>query len=749
MESTGCAIIGYPRIGRNRELKRALESYWSGGSDEAELAAAAAALRERHWRDQAEAGLDWVCAGDFSLYDSMLDLCVMLDLVPERFRRLSGLERYFAMARGTEDAPAMRMRKWFNTNYHYIVPELPESSVMTRLRPDASRLRAELSECARLGLRPKLGMIGPLTFLRLAEGPRGTDPLSHLPAVMEAYGEVIASIAEAAPQALIQMEEPILVADPDETLLAALEATYGGLCAALPKANIAVATYFEHASEALPILARLPLKAIALDFVHGRKNLDALETLSEWNCGTLLAGVVNGRGVWANDRDASLGLLGRINEALRGKGALAVSSSCSLLHVPYAVADEEELPETLKRKLAFAREKLVEVVGIAQAFESAGRPLSFPGPRDLADAGRDASYVAPKLPRRKPEAKERAVLQRERLRLPILPTTTIGSFPQTQELRGLRAAARRGDIDEASYRAGLERLTQEYVRFQEGIGLDVLVHGEFERTDMVEYFGERMEGFAFTAKGWVQSYGSRCVKPPVIHGDVGRSRPMTVESIRFAQSLTDKPLKAMLTGPITILTWSFVREDISRETVCMQIADALRKEILDLEEAGQAIIQVDEAAFKEAYPIRKADRARFEAYAVDAFRLATGGVRPDTQIHSHMCYSDFSDIMGAIEALDADVLSIEAARSGDDILGAFARTGYDRALGPGVYDIHSPRVPSRDEMLEGIRRRVRAIGAERLWINPDCGLKTRGWPETEAALRNMVDAARAAREEAS
>ena len=746
-----CAIIGYPRIGRGRELKQALESYWAGKTDAAALASCAEVLRARHWREQADAGLTWVCVGDFSYYDGMLDTCAMLGLVPERFRALSGLDRYFAMARGNDKAPAMRMRKWFNTNYHYIVPELPSSMDAALVEPDFSKLEGELSECTAFGYTPKLSLIGPITFLRLAEAPQGVDPLAFLPAIMENYGRVIARITELTPGALVQMEEPILACDPDAKTLAAFESAYRGLCASQPRADLMLATYFEQVSEALPIIARLPLKAVALDFVYGEDNLAALEKLDGWNCGKLFAGVVNGRNVWANDRASSLSLLDRIREALKGRGEIVVSSSCSLLHAPYSAADETSLPESLKRRLSFAQEKLTELRALADAFAPGERPAQPAGATTLAKSARvgaeEADAVAPSVPRRQPAAGERAKLQRERLHLPLLPTTTIGSFPQTKELRELRSQAKRGSIDQKTYQTRLERLTTECVRFQEEAGLDVLVHGEFERNDMVEYFGENLDGFAFTKNGWVQSYGSRCVKPPIIFGDVSRPRPITVDAIRFAQSQTKKPLKGMLTGPVTIMTWSFVREDIPRAAVCAQIARALRQEIVDLDAAGLAIIQVDEAAFKEAYPLRKAKRAAFEAYAIDAFRLATGGVRPDTQIHSHMCYSDFSDIMEAIEALDADVLSIEAARGGEDILESFARSGYDRAVGPGVYDIHSPRVPSREEFEEAIRKRIKTIGAQRLWINPDCGLKTRDWREVKPALKRMVEAAVAVRTE--
>jgi len=744
-DKTSCAIIGYPRIGQGRELKQELESYWASKTDAAALASCAAVLRARHWREQAEAGLAWVCVNDFSYYDGMLDTCAMLGIVPERFRALSGLDRYFAMARGNDKASAMRMRKWFNTNYHYIVPELPSSIDESLIAPDFSKLEGELSECTAFGYAPKVSLIGPLTFLRLAEAPQGVDPFSFLHAIMENYGRAIARIAELAPGALVQMEEPILACDPDAETLAAFESAYQSLCASYPYANLMISTYFEHVSEALPIIAHLPFKAVSLDFVHGAGNLAALEKLHGWNCEKLFAGVVNGRNVWANDRAASLALLDRIREALKGKGEIVVSSSCSLLHTPYSAADETLLPASLKRRLSFAKEKLAELRALADAFASGERVAQLAGTTIQAKLARssaeEADAAAPKVPRRQPAAGERAKLQKARLPLPLLPTTTIGSFPQTKELRELRSQAKRGIVDHETYKAGLERLTAECVRFQEEAGLDVLVHGEFERNDMVEYFGENLDGFAFTKNGWVQSYGSRCVKPPIIFGDVSRPRPITVDAIRFAQGKTKKPLKGMLTGPVTIMTWSFVREDIPRSAVCEQIARALRAEIVDLEAAGLAIIQVDEAAFKEAYPLRKAKRGAFEAYAIDGFRLATGGVRPDTQIHSHMCYSDFSDIMEAIEALDADVLSIEAARGGEDILEFFVRYGYARAVGPGVYDIHSPRVPSREEFESAIRKRVQAIGAERLWINPDCGLKTRSWQEAGPALRRMVEAA--------
>jgi 5-methyltetrahydropteroyltriglutamate--homocysteine methyltransferase len=740
----GRFVIGYPRIGRKRELKQALESFWSGEGGTERLASCAVELRARHWREQAEAGLDRVCVNDFSYYDGMLDTCIMLGLVPERFRHLSGLDRYFAMARGADGAPAMRMRKWFNTNYHYIVPEIGSSAFASRLEPDTSKLRSELAECLGLGYTPKLSLIGPLTFLRLSESESGVDPLNYLPELSEGYKNIIKTAVETAPGVLIQFEEPVLAADPDQSLTAALESWYRSILAAFPNADIALATYFEHVSESLPILASLPLKALALDFVHGKKNLAALESLREWKCGTLFAGVVNGRGVWANDIDASVDLIRRLQDALKGRGDVAVSSSCSLLHVPYSAADETELPEQLRKRLAFASEKLAEIGKIAEALEAGVRSGTGTARPDRVE--KSDEYVKPRLPRRSPEASVREARQRERLRLPPLPTTTIGSFPQTKELRELRASFKRGSIDRTAYEESIRRLIADCVRLQEELGLDVLVHGEFERTDMVEYFGENLDGFAFTKSCWVQSYGSRCVKPPIIYADVVRRRPITVDTIKFAQGLTEKPLKAMLTGPVTILAWSFVREDIRASEVCMQIARRSGRRYSTSKPQGWRSFRSMKPHSRRPIPCGNR-QASFRGYAVDAFRFATGGVRAETQIHSHMCYSDFTDIMEAIEALDADVLSIESARGGTGILKAFSRSGYSRMLGPGVYDIHSPRVPSRDEILDAIRERIRAIGAEKLWVNPDCGLKTRGLVETEAALRNMVDAARDARKE--
>ncbi|MDR1127201.1 MAG: 5-methyltetrahydropteroyltriglutamate--homocysteine S-methyltransferase [Treponema sp.] len=734
MISLKSLIGGFPRIGENRELKKALEQYWNGKIDQAALKTVAAKLRSQHWRLQTEAGLDMVCVNDFSFYDQMLDTAVLVGAIPPRFRSFTDpLERYFAMARGTEGVPPLSMKKWFNTNYHYFVPELETDQTW---QPDFRKPLEELAEARSFGFNAKISLIGPLTFLRLSRLAGGGDPLSLLPSLLSVYARLVSALVAADANVLIQMDEPILVCDPDAALLEACETTYRALCS-VGEQRILVSTYFEHAAEALPVLAELPLWGIGLDFIYGEENLEALEQLVSsrtggWADMRLIAGVVDGRNVWAGDRPAATALLARL-DALVGRERVVVASSCSLLHLPYRARTETGLPPQLSSRLAFACEKLEEVSSLGERTETTAKdsiPPTVPTSRG------DLSLP----PLRVPSAAERKVIQREFLKIPLLPTTTIGSFPQTQEVRSLRSKLRSGKMTAQEYEARIKEEIQTCIRFQEEAGLDVLVHGEFERNDMVEFFGEKLDGFAFTANGWVQSYGSRCVKPPIIYGTVSRPEPMTVDLISFAQSLTQKPVKGMLTGPVTILNWSFVRRDIPRSQVCLEIAEALKAEILDLEAAGIGIIQVDEAAFKEGYPLRKEKRAAYEQMAVACFRTAAGSVKPRTQIHSHMCYSEFSDIMETVNALDVDVLSVETTRDGDRLLATFQQGGFDRDLGPGIYDIHSPAIPSVEELIAAIQSRIRAVGVDRLWVNPDCGLKTRSWAEAGPSIRNITAA---------
>ena len=759
---TAATNLGYPRIGPRRQLKRALEEHWAGETTGAALVHAARRIEEGALREQRGAGLDIVPAGDFSLYDHVLDATCLVGAVPARFGGPEhgpvDLATYFAMARGST-VPAMEMTKWFDTNYHYIVPEWTAGQ---RFRPAWDRPFEALGSARRAGVASvRVILLGPVSLLLLGKAKSdGLAPLRDLlPGILEVYREVVRRLAAGGAD-WVQFDEPCLVADRTESELAAVRRAYEVLARERGAARLSVATYFGHVGTALPTLLALPVDALALDFVDGAEgNLAALERAGAWPADkVLVAGAVNGRNVWISPLRDRLTLLRRLAE-VAAPGRLQVGPSCSLLHVPLDAAAEEHLDAEVRPWLAFARQKLDEVCVLARALEKGvGAAAEALQANDEALAHRrEASRLrggevaarlealgAAEFDRPAPYAKRRA-LQARHLPLPPLPTTTIGSFPQTAEVRRLRGRWRRGELGDGPYRTALEAETRRTIALQEELGLDVLVHGEFERTDMVEYFGERLEGFLFTEHGWVQSYGSRCVKPPILYGTVRRPAPMTVDWSRFAQSCTDRPVKGMLTGPVTILQWSFVREDQPRARSCWEIALAIRDEVADLERAGIAIVQVDEPALREGLPLRRAGWPGYLEWATGAFRLATGGARPETQIHTHMCYGEFGDIIDAIAALDADVLSIENARSGAELLAVFRDHGYAAGIGPGVYDIHSPRVPPVEEMADLLRAAAAVLPADRLWVNPDCGLKTRAWPETLAALRNMVEAARRVR----
>ncbi len=750
------SVTGFPRIGEKRELKFALENYWSGGSDFAAVETVAAGLRRRHWKIQADAGIDLIPCNDFSLYDNMLDTCVMLGAVPARFRDIEDpVRRYFAMARGDRDRTAMEMTKWFNTNYHYIVPEFAADDTFN---PDTSKIEAEYREAKAAGITPKINLIGPLTFLSLGKSVDSRfDRFLRFDALLDTYAAVLARLGTLDETVTVQIDEPVLVTDPDTKLLSLLRLAYDRLANAAENLTLHVATYFEHACEAVNVLVHTPVDGIALDFVHGPKNIEALDALAK-SGKTLIAGVIDGRNVWRANPDAVRETLSVISQIVERENII-VSTSCSLLHVPYTLAPETALEPDVRSWLSFACEKLDELNLAAKRFfglpleasEAAllEESLSAAGSRENASAVHDPAVrervrngagVSRELPYEK-----RIVLQHEALAYPVLPTTTIGSFPQTPELRKLRRDFKKGEIDTQTYETGIEAYIDDCVAFQEAIGLDILVHGEPERNDMVEYFGEQLKGFAFTAFGWVQSYGSRCVKPPLIYGDVSRPEPMTVGWTVYAQSRTEKIMKGMLTGPVTILNWSFVRDDLSRAEVSRQIAHAIADEVDDLQNAGIRIVQVDEAAFKEGYPLRRENVGDYEAWAVESFRLSVARAKPETQIHTHMCYSQFNDIIHTIEAMDADVISIETARSGNELLRIFREVGYRQEVGPGVYDIHSPRVPSVEEMVAQIEALLEVLPKEQLWINPDCGLKTRKWEEVRPSLANMVEAVRRVR----
>ncbi len=750
--------LGFPRIGARRELKRALESHWRGESDAAQLQATAAQLRARHWKLQREAGVDVPPSNDFSLYDHVLDTAFLFDAIPARYRALAAhdpLAAYFAMARGLQqpgiDLHALEMTKWFDTNYHYLVPELQAGQGFA-LRGD--KPLAEYREAKALGIQTRPVLLGPVSFLLLSKTVDGSDPLALLDALLPVYAQLLEALkAEGAHW--VQLDEPVLVQDLDDAARAAFQQAYTRL-ADTPHPDILLVTYFGALDDNLALAASLPVQGLHVDLVRAPEQLDAV--LRALPAGRVLSlGLVDGRNIWRNPLDNAL-ILARYASGHRGDDPLWLAPSCSLLHCPVDLALEKKLDPELRSWLAFSRQKLDELKLLADALDGhTGAEAALAPARDAADArrrsprvhnaavkARVAALTAADATRATPHAR-RLPLQAATLRLPPFPTTTIGSFPQTLEVREARARNKAGKLADADYEAFLERQTEQCVRVQEQIGLDVLVHGEFERNDMVEYFGEQLDGFAFTGNGWVQSYGSRCVKPPVIYGDVSRPAPMTVRWSRYAQSLTDRPMKGMLTGPVTVLQWSFVRDDQERAQTCRQIALALRDEVADLEAAGIAAIQIDEPALREGLPLRQAQRRQYLDWAVEAFRIAASGVADATQIHTHMCYAQFNDIIDSVAALDADVISIETSRSRMELLDAFARFDYPNQVGPGVYDIHSPRVPDCAEMVELLRRAAEVLPAEKLWVNPDCGLKTRGWAETHAALEAMVAAAKVLR----
>jgi 5-methyltetrahydropteroyltriglutamate--homocysteine methyltransferase len=748
-------VVGFPRIGERRELKKALEKFWSNEIGPDSLSETAKELRQRHWLSQQGAGIDFISSNDFSLYDNMLDTAVMLNAIPDRFTCVEeGLKRYFAMARGAEEAVAMEMTKWFNTNYHYIVPEL-SGDMDFSLNPE--KVTGEYREAKELGIRTKINLIGPITFLSLSRRTDGKgDALDLLPAILPCYVSLLNRLAQLDDGVLVQFDEPSLVKDPDPRTLDLLRASYTTLCGTGSNLRLVVMTYFDHACEAVKALRGVPLYGMGLDFVHGPENMEALPDLDGKK---LIAGVVDGRNIWRNDYGKTLTLLRAIEQAV-GREDIILSTGCSLLHVPYSLEHEQDMDPELRSWMSFADEKLRELAEISAIFDG-GKTGSGDAAAHGAAFERNRAVIESR--RLSPRARNEEVRKRMRhnvrkkregsfplrneaqkrlIGLPVLPTTTIGSFPQTEEIRKLRRDYRRGEISVEQYEAEIKRFIDSCIEIQEEIGLDVLVHGEPERNDMVEYFGEQLSGFLFTKNGWVQSYGSRCVKPPVIYGDVSRPRPMTVDIISYARSRTARPVKGILTGPVTILNWSFVRDDEERAFVCEQIALALSDEVRDLQAAGVGIVQVDEAAFKEGYPLRRARIKEYEEWAVRCFQLAVSTAAIETQVHTHMCYSDFDDIIHTIEEMDADIIAIETARSGDTLLKTFSERGYRNEIGPGVYDIHSPRVPSVEELERAIRQRMEALPpVTRLWINPDCGLKTRDWPEVKKSLKNMVKAA--------
>ncbi len=739
-------VLGLPRVGPKRELKRATESYWAGKIDADQLHAVARDLRHAQLTESRAAGLDSIPVGTFSYYDQMLDTAVLLGALPPRVAGIADpLERYFAAARGTDTVEPLEMTKWFDTNYHYLVPEIGPDTAFS-LHPE--KLLEELREALELGVPARPVVIGPITFLKLAKAGGGS-PLARLIELLPLYRELLRRLAVAGAE-WVQIDEPVLVTDLTAEEIGLVQVTYDELADATDRPAILVATYFGQTGAALAALASTGVEGVALDFTSGA-DVAAVAALPALAGKLIAAGVVDGRNVWRTDLDRALATLGTL---LGSAAHVAVSSSCSLLHVPYTLAAETRLDERLRSWLAFGAEKVAEVrllaTGLSEGTEAIEADLaaaraalasrrSDPRLNDarvrarLAELGPDAVRRAP--------AEQRRELQRDRLRLPALPTTTIGSYPQTASIRLARAALRTGEIDQAEYVRRMRAEIADVIALQEELGLDVLVHGEPERNDMVQYFAEQLDGFAATEHGWVQSYGTRCVRPPILFGDVARREPMTVEWIGYAQSLTDKPVKGMLTGPVTILAWSFVRDDQPLGESARQVALAIRDETVDLESAGVRIIQVDEPALRELLPLRAADQSEYLEWSVRSFRLATSGVSDATQIHTHLCYSEFGEVIDAIAGLDADVTSIEAARSRMEVLDDLNAAGFDLGVGPGVYDIHSPRVPGVEEITASLRAALKAVPAERLWVNPDCGLKTRRRVEVEASLRNMVAAA--------
>lgn len=749
-------ILGFPSIGKGRELKRALEAFWRGETDVSSLHAVREALEARHWAIQQTAGLDMVVCGDFSFYDRMLDATLMLGALPARFAPCAEdtpAARYFALARGHvgRNIPPLEMTKWFDTNYHYLTPELEADTPWT---PGAHPVLEAVRRASAQGFRPKAALIGPFTWLALAKARQGTDPWPLLERVLPAYTALLAQLAPLCP--LIQVEEPVLCTEllPDRAAALFTEA-YAHLNAAAP-GKIMLTTYFGPLTRHLPLALGSGCAALHLDLTRGPGQLEpVLAGLPEGMA--LSLGLVDGRNIWKTDYARARAPLERAVSAL-GPERVLLGSSCSLLHCPVDAADETDLPPQVRDRLAFAVQKCAELADLKAVALGSGADLLAANaavlqkarahPEAVVPAVRKrAAAVTPDMLRRTAPAAARRAAQDAWLKLPLLPATTIGSFPQTASIRQTRRAWKNGDLSREAYEAAIRAEITYCVQRQEALGLDVLVHGEAERNDMVEYFGQQLGGFCFTRNGWVQSYGSRCVKPPVIYGDVYRKAPMTVGWSVYAQSLTSKPMKGMLTGPVTILCWSFVRDDLPREQVCRQIALALRDETADLEAAGIRIIQIDEAALHEGMPGSSAEAAAYLQWAVDAFLLTSAVAAPGTQIHSHMCYSEFNAILPAIARMDADVISIESSRSGMELLDAFARYDYRNQVGPGVYDIHSPRVPDTEEIAGLLRRALRHIPKERLWVNPDCGLKTRHWEEAWPALQHMVAAARQVRAE--
>ena len=748
------ASIGYPRIGPKRELKVALENFWKSDISEAELQTVAKDLRRKNWQTQKENGVDLISSNDFSFYDQVLDTICLLGAIPKRYKwdgKEVSLKTYFAMARGSQtselDVPALEMTKWFDTNYHYLVPELSKDQ---SFQLSTNKPFEEFNEAKKYGFNTKPIILGPLSFLLLAKGLDGFKTINLLDKILPVYKEIIRKLSELGAE-WIQIDEPILVKDLDSQVVSQIKNTLNELKKSSGSSKILVATYFEDLNDEVKNeIFESDIDAVHLDLVRGNRNKSYVKNSKK----QLSLGLIDGRNVWKADLKEKIEFIKN-----NTSGDIIIASSCPLLHTPYDLDLEQKVPQEIKRWLSFSKQKLQELNIIKNFINNNTHQTELKkNTDDVQDrktsklihdnAVKDRIKIINKsITDRKSSYTLRAKVQKDIFSLPKYPTTTIGSFPQTSDVRQARAKFKRGEIDEKSYDKFLEEKTIDAIRKQEKIGLDVIVHGEFERNDMVEYFGEQLKGFTFTSSGFVQSYGSRCVKPPIIYGNVSRPKPMTVRWSKFAQDQTKQIVKGMLTGPITILQWSFVRDDQPRKNTAQEIAFAIRDEVQDLEKNGIRMIQIDEPALREGLPLKKKDWKEYLEWSVDCFKISSGVVKDETQIHTHMCYAEFEDIINSIAALDADVISIETSRSRMELLTTFEKFKYPNEVGPGVYDIHSPRVPTKDEMKELIKKASKLIDSKRVWVNPDCGLKTRGWPETTAALEKMVEAAKELRNE--
>ena len=748
------ASIGYPRIGPKRELKVALENFWKSDISEAELQTVAKDLRSKNWQTQKENGVDLISSNDFSFYDQVLDTICLLGAIPKRYKwdgKEVSLKTYFAMARGSQtselDVPALEMTKWFDTNYHYLVPELSKDQ---SFQLSTNKPFEEFNEAKKYGFNTKPIILGPLSFLLLAKGLDGFKTINLLDKILPVYKEIIKKLSELGAE-WIQIDEPILVKDLDSQVVSQIKNTLNELKKSSGSSKILVATYFEDLNDEVKNeIFESDIDAVHLDLVRGNRNKSYVKNSKK----QLSLGLIDGRNVWKADLKEKIEFIKN-----NTSGDIIIASSCPLLHTPYDLDLEQKVPQEIKRWLSFSKQKLQELNIIKNFINNNTHQTELKkNTDDVQDrktsklihdnAVKDRIKIINKsITDRKSSYTLRAKVQKDIFSLPKYPTTTIGSFPQTSDVRQARAKFKRGEIDEKSYDKFLEEKTIDAIRKQEKIGLDVIVHGEFERNDMVEYFGEQLKGFTFTSSGFVQSYGSRCVKPPIIYGNVSRPKPMTVRWSKFAQDQTKQIVKGMLTGPITILQWSFVRDDQPRKNTAQEIAFAIRDEVHDLEKNGIRMIQIDEPALREGLPLKKKDWKEYLEWSVDCFKISSGVVKDETQIHTHMCYAEFEDIINSIAALDADVISIETSRSRMELLTTFEKFKYPNEVGPGVYDIHSPRVPTKDEMKELIKKASKLIDSKRVWVNPDCGLKTRGWPETTAALEKMVEAAKELRNE--